>query len=85
VTARSSGSYDFISRFFAPFMGINEDPVTGSAHTVLAPYWVERLGKSKMRAYQSSERGGEMTVELDDDRVYIMGKAVTVVVGTLYY
>jgi len=85
VTARSSGSYDFVSRFFAPFMGINEDHVTGSAHTVLAPYWAERLGKSKMRAYQSSEWGGEMTVELDDDRVYIMGKAVTVVVGTLYY
>ena len=85
VTAKGPSPYDFVSRFFAPLMGINEDPVTGSAHTVLAPYWADRLGKNVMEAYQSSERGGELHVELTGERVLITGKATTVVVGTLYY
>ena len=85
VTAKGPSPYDFVSRYFAPLMGINEDPVTGSAHTVLAPYWAERLGKAKMHAYQSSERGGELNVELTDERVHITGKATTVIVGTLHY
>ena len=85
VTAKGPSPYDFVSRFFAPLMGINEDPVTGSAHTVLAPYWADRLGKNVMETYQSSERGGELHVELTGERVLITGKATTVVVGTLYY
>ena len=85
VTAKGSSPYDFVSRYFAPLMGVNEDPVTGSAHTVLAPYWSERLGKSKMKAYQSSERGGELDVVLTEERVHITGRATTVVVGTLFY
>jgi len=64
-------------------VGINEDPVTGSAHTVLAPYWWQQLGKLRMLAYQASERGGELHLELAEDRVYITGKAVTVVEGFL--
>lgn len=83
VTSRGSEPYDFISRYFAPWMGVNEDPVTGSAHTVLGPYWMEQLGKRKMRAYQASERGGELSLELDEDRVYITGEAVTVIQGHL--
>jgi PhzF family phenazine biosynthesis protein len=85
VTSTGSEPYDFISRYFAPWMGVNEDPVTGSAHTVLAPYWMRQLGKRKMRAYQASERGGELLVEIVGDRVYITGGAVTVVRGELYY
>ncbi len=79
VIITSSGKdHDFISRFFAPWVGVNEDPVTGSSHTVLAPYWGKILGKAKMTAYQASKRGGEMTVELKGDRVFLTGKAVTV-------
>ncbi len=70
--------HDFISRFFAPWVGVNEDPVTGSSHTVLAPYWSKILGKTKMTAYQASKRGGEMTVELKGDRVFLTGRAVMV-------
>ena len=77
ITAKGE-SHDFVSRFFAPWVGVNEDPVTGSSHTVLAPYWGKILGKTKMNAYQASKRGGEMTVELKGDRVFITGKAVTV-------
>jgi PhzF family phenazine biosynthesis protein len=70
VTSRGlSGGYDFVSRFFAPAVGINEDPVTGSAHCVLGPYWAERLGKTKMVAYQVSARGGVVWVRLEGDRV----------------
>jgi len=75
VTARGSDS-DFVSRFFAPAVGINEDPVTGSAHSVLTPYWSEKLGKTKMFARQLSERGGEIFVEDTGDRVLIGGSAV---------
>ncbi len=84
VTARGR-RYDFVSRYFAPYMGVNEDPVTGSAHTVLAPYWGKLLGKSKMRAYQASPRGGELTVELRGERVLLTGRCVTVLRGTLAY
>lgn len=85
VTARGSGRFDFISRYFAPLMGVNEDPVTGSAHTVLTPYWGELLGKRRMWAYQASERGGVLFVELKGDRVLITGDSVTVIEGTITY
>jgi PhzF family phenazine biosynthesis protein len=84
VTSEGGDGYDFVSRFFAPAVGVPEDPVTGVAHTVLAPFWAERLGKDEMRAYQASARGGEMTVRLTgEDRVYLIGKAVTVLRGEL--
>ena len=84
VTSEGGDEYDFVSRFFAPAVGIPEDPVTGVAHTVLAPFWAERLGKDEMRAYQASIRGGEMTVRLaGEDRVDLIGKAVTVLRGEL--
>ncbi|WP_031498376.1 PhzF family phenazine biosynthesis protein [Bryobacter aggregatus] len=67
---------DFVSRFFAPAQGVPEDPVTGSAHSTLIPYWAARLGKSRLRAKQISERGGELECELAGDRVKIGGRAV---------
>lgn len=85
VTAEGSGAYDFVSRYFAPWMGVDEDPVTGSAHTVLAPYWAGELGKRRMNAYQASERGGELFVELTDERVLITGEAITVIEGQLMF
>ncbi|KAJ2684276.1 hypothetical protein IWW39_005014 [Coemansia spiralis] len=87
ATAKSS-SHDFCSRFFAPWCGIDEDPVTGSAHTVLGPFWQERLGKKKFEAYQCSKRGGEVYVQTefnDDGDVDIYGDAVTVVNGTINF
>lgn len=83
VTAKSR-EYDFVSRFFAPNVGISEDPVTGSAHCCLGPYWMERLGKSTFTAYQASKRGGILKVEVVNDRVLIFGKAVTVIEGDLF-
>lgn len=84
VTARSTDKgYDFISRFFGPQVGIPEDPVTGSAHCALSPYWAEKLGKETFLAYQASARGGELRLRIEDDRVIIGGKAVTVIEGTL--
>lgn len=84
VTARSeSPQYDFVSRFFAPSAGIDEDPATGSAHCMLAPYWAERIGKTAMTAFQASPRGAFLRVRLEDDRVAIEGQAVTVLRGTL--
>ena len=80
ITARST-QYDFVSRFFAPKYGIDEDPVTGSAHTQLIPYWTRILGKTKMKAKQVSSRGGEIVCELHDDRVLISGKAVKYLEG----
>lgn len=74
---------DFVSRFFAPAVGINEDPVTGSAHTMLAPYWSERLGKKELKARQISKRGGDVYCTVMDDRVEIGGEAVTYLVGTI--
>jgi PhzF family phenazine biosynthesis protein len=84
VTAKSSsGEFDFISRFFAPEKGIPEDPVTGSAHCVLGPYWSGKLGRNKFNAYQASQRGGYIGVEVKDDRVLLTGKAVTFAEGTM--
>jgi PhzF family phenazine biosynthesis protein len=86
VTAHSPQSeYDFVSRFFAPRSGINEDPVTGSAHCTLAPYWGARLGKQQMRAMQASTRGGVLGVHLKDtEQVILSGQAVTVLSGVLH-
>ena len=79
VTARSdTPEFDFISRFFAPGSGIDEDPVTGSTHCCLGPYWAKRLGKSELVAYQASSRGGVVRVRSNGDRVYLGGQAVTV-------
>ena len=79
VTAKSDKpEFDIISRFFAPGAGVFEDPVTGSAHCALSPYWSEKLGKSKLQAYQASKRGGELTIVHQGDRVLLQGEAVTV-------
>jgi PhzF family phenazine biosynthesis protein len=78
------GEHDFVSRFFAPADGIPEDPVTGSAHTALAPYWVGRLGRDGLVGLQASPRGGLVRTELHGDRVHLTGRAVTVVDGTLH-
>ncbi len=78
VTCRGEGKYDFLSRFFAPAVGITEDPVTGSAHSTLGPYWSQRLGKQRMTAYQASARGGEVEVELRGERIGLGSRAVTV-------
>jgi PhzF family phenazine biosynthesis protein len=75
---------DFVSRFFAPGVGVDEDPVTGSAHTSLTPYWAKRLGKTRMIARQLSKRGGELTVSLLDDRVLIAGKTKTYLRGEIF-
>lgn len=74
---------DFVSRFFAPKVGINEDPVTGSAHTVLIPYWADRLGKSELSAMQISERTGYLECKLKNDRVLIGGQAITYLTGEI--
>jgi len=82
VTAQSH-EYDFVSRFFAPGSGIDEDPVTGSAHTCLAPFWGKRLNKTEMTGYQASPRGGIVKVILTGERVKLLGQAVTVMTGEL--
>ena len=85
VTSRAAGGrFDFVSRFFAPETGVNEDPVTGSAHCTLGPFWQSRLGKSEFLAYQASRRGGEVKVRVAGDRVLLGGQAVTVMRGTLH-
>ncbi|HYB19858.1 MAG TPA: PhzF family phenazine biosynthesis protein [Thermodesulfobacteriota bacterium] len=82
VTSRAStAGFDFVSRFFAPKVGINEDPVTGSAHCTLGPFWSKKLGKNEFVAYQASERGGVLRVRLLRDRVFLEGKALTVLRG----
>ena len=84
VTARSSTpEFDFVSRFFAPGSGIDEDPVTGSAHTALGPYWAERLGKTEFTAFQASARGGVVRIRMNGERVVLGGQAVTVMTGEL--
>lgn len=84
VTARASTEgFDFVSRFFGPAVGVPEDPVTGSAHCALAPYWAPRLGRQEMIGYQASKRGGVVRVRLDGDRVKLAGRAVTVLSGEL--
>ncbi len=82
ITAKSD-RYDFVTRFFAPKYGINEDPVTGSAFTQLIPYWSERLGKTALKAKQVSKRGGEVMCGLSGSRVKISGKAAKYMVGTI--
>ena len=82
VTSRAStAGFDFVSRFFAPAVGVNEDPVTGSAHCTLGPFWSKRLGKNDLYAYQASPRGGTLRVRVAGDRVFLGGKAVTVLRG----
>jgi len=84
ATAQSDlAEFDFLSRFFAPAAGINEDPVTGSAHCALAPFWAERLGKQELAAFQASARGGVVKVKLEGDRVKLLGQAVTMLRGEL--
>ena len=84
VTAKAkTPPYDFVSRFFAPRVGINEDPVTGSAHSVLGPYWKNRLKKTELLGYQASKRGGVIRVRVGDRRVFIGGKAVTALTSEL--
>jgi PhzF family phenazine biosynthesis protein len=86
VTSRANtGEFDFVSRFFAPAVGINEDPVTGSAHCCLGPYWSRKLNKSEFIAYQASARGGIVKVRVAGNRVYLGGQAVTVFSGELLY
>ncbi|MGB3755604.1 MAG: PhzF family phenazine biosynthesis protein [Rivularia sp. (in: cyanobacteria)] len=82
--AESNSKYDFVSRFFCPGLGINEDPVTGAAHCCLAPYWRNKLNKDEFLAYQASSRGGVVKVKYPgEDRVYLRGQAVTVLRGEL--
>jgi predicted PhzF superfamily epimerase YddE/YHI9 len=76
---------DFVSRFFAPRYGINEDPVTGSAHCALTPYWADRLNKTRPSAKQVSTRGGILECELKGDRVFLSGKAVEYMKGTIKF
>jgi len=84
VTSRAStAGFDFVSRFFAPGSGVDEDPVTGSAHCALGPYWAPRLGKTNFTAYQASRRGGVLRVSVAGDRVTLAGRAVTVLRGEL--
>ncbi len=84
VTApASTRGYDFVSRFFAPKVGVDEDPVTGSAHCALGPFWAGRLGRTELSAYQASARGGALSVRVAGDRVFLGGRAVTVLRGEL--
>ncbi len=84
VTAKSSkAKYDFISRFFCADDGIVEDPVTGSAHCTSAPYWSSKLVKKNLKAYQASERGGELLIKIVNDRIFISGEAITVIQGSM--
>lgn len=83
ITAPGSNGTDFVSRFFAPIVGIDEDPVTGSAHSQLIPYWAEKLGKTNLRAKQLSRRGGELWCEHQGERVTIAGKCVFFMKGEI--
>ena len=84
ITSRAdTDEFDFVSRFFAPSAGINEDPVTGSAHCCLGPYWAKKLQKQELNAFQASRRGGYVRVRVGDDRVFLSGQAVTVMRGVL--
>src|SRR5207253_2560725 len=83
IVTAPGNTHDFVSRYFAPAIGINEDPVTGSTHCSLIPYWSQRLGKSSLTAYQCSARGGELFCRLEGDRVKIGGNATLVASGKL--
>jgi PhzF family phenazine biosynthesis protein len=83
IATAKGNDVDFVSRFFAPAVGVNEDPVTGSAHTTLIPFWANQLNKTDMTALQLSARGGQLWCTLSGDRVYIAGKAVTYLKGEI--
>lgn len=83
ATAKGKNGVDFVSRFFAPRVGVPEDPVTGSAHCILTPFWAEQLGKTRLKARQVSARGGDLLCELKEDRVEITGQAVLYMKGTI--
>jgi PhzF family phenazine biosynthesis protein len=83
VTAPGDGETDFVSRFFGPWVGVDEDPVTGMAHTVLGPYWMDELGAEELTARQVSARGGDLRVRRVGERIQVSGQAVTVVRGRL--
>jgi len=83
IVSATGNEVDFVSRFFAPQVGINEDPVTGSAHTTLTPYWSGELGKNKLSALQLSKRGGKLECEMAGDRVMISGQAKTYLIGEI--
>jgi predicted PhzF superfamily epimerase YddE/YHI9 len=83
VTAAGDASYDCVSRYFAPRKGIPEDPVTGGAHCTLAPYWATRLGRTRLRAFQASARGGEIGCHLVGDRVELEGRCVFYLEGQI--
>ena len=80
VTARGT-SHDIVSRVFVPYLGIDEDPVTGSAHAALAPYWAERLGRNEFTALQASQRTGVLHCRLEGERVFLGGACQTVIAG----
>ena len=84
IVSSKSDNYDFISRFFAPQCGISEDPVTGSAHTTLTPFWAQKLDKTKLIAKQISKRGGTLECELQNDRILISGKCKTYLKGEIF-
>lgn len=84
IVTAPGDSVDFVSRFFCPQIGIDEDPVTGSAHTTLTPFWAARLGKKTLAAQQLSSRGGELECRLDGDRVRIAGSAILYLKGEIY-
>ncbi|MBM3136690.1 MAG: PhzF family phenazine biosynthesis protein [Chloroflexi bacterium] len=81
ITCRMEGRFDFASRYFAPRAGINEDPVTGSSHCSLAPFWSPKLEKEEFTAYQASERGGVLKIRLENNRAFLQGQAVTIFEG----
>jgi PhzF family phenazine biosynthesis protein len=83
AAAERGSGFDFVSRFFAPRLGVPEDPVCGSAHCALTPFWSQRLGRRALMGYQASPRGGVLRLRLDDPRVAIAGQAVTVMTGEL--
>lgn len=82
--SRDGSGADFVSRFFAPKYGIDEDPVTGSAHCILTPFWADRLGKNMLRARQVSTRGGDIVCELNGERVFLSGSAITFMEGAIW-
>lgn len=84
TSAASSPKYDFVSRYFAPWIGIDEDSVTGSVHFCLGPFWGKRFGKDRLRAFQASARGGVIHIRLEGGQVYLGGRAITVFEGELY-
>ena len=84
IVSSISENFDFVSRFFGPNCGVNEDPVTGSAHTTLTPFWAEKLGKTKLTAKQISKRGGVLECELKNDRILISGKCKTYLKGEIF-